>query len=57
MTYAATHPLTLLFTPLVAIVWMAWGPVFLALVFAAGLVMFPVWALGEKIAVEPAPAT
>lgn len=52
----ANHYLTLIFVPVAGILWTAWALLFTAFAFLLCLLLFPVWALGEKIAVEPAMA-
>ena len=59
VTGAASHWLTLILVPVAALLYAAWGLAFAALLFVAGLVLFPVWALTEPVdasAAEPEPA-
>ena len=58
VTGAASHWLTLILVPVAVLAYVVWAIAFAALLFVAGLVLFPVWALSEKAEsiVEPEPA-
>jgi len=59
VTATASHWLTILLSPVAVLLWVAWGLVFVVLAFVVGLVLFPVWALSERVetsTTEPATA-